>query len=338
MSKVYFKLYNAGMINQLMSLEIATGIMAATGSQIVLYGIHSEREKPIFSSATLNNQHRKDALKNFATPSIDKIVNIDKSIILIDQDVQVFVGEDYSIDEMVHTSYCSFSKSDSKKESHFAENRSRIDFSKNVNIRGTLGWYSRFFYDRSTEIDLAISKLTFKDEYLNFAKMVSESIGEFQGMHLRLSDLSEYIFSTSLEMFEDGLKKLEKNNMKMVLCTDEPMSHYVLKNKDKYLLIDEYILSNYLKEFLQLEYHDEVILGLICMLVMTDAKFFIGTSGSTYTGYIQRVRNQKGLSQPWSFFDNPQYTQDGPYSWNGSPLQGGQKMFWREWPESKLRV
>ena len=59
--------------------------------------------------------------------------------------------------------------------------------------------------------------------------------------------------------------------------------------------------------------------GLICNLVLHDSVNFVGKSGTTYTSYIQRNRNQKEI-ETWDFFDNPPKAIAEPYSWNNYPL------------------
>jgi hypothetical protein len=107
-------------------------------------------------------------------------------------------------------------------------------------------------------------------------------------------------------------------------------------NKHRFILLDEYIVNNFRDDFMSLPFQDEVVFGLICNLVLHDSVNFVGTSGSTYSAYIHRVRNQKGI-ETWDFFDNPPKAIGSPYSWNGYPLEGGRKMWWREWQESKLK-
>jgi hypothetical protein len=85
---------------------------------------------------------------------------------------------------------------------------------------------------------------------------------------------------------------------------------------------------------MSLPFQDEVVFGLICNLVLHDSLNFVGKSGTTYTSYIHRNRNQKGI-ETWDFFDSPQQAEGQPYSWNDYPRPNDQKMWWREWPESK---
>jgi energy-coupling factor transporter ATP-binding protein EcfA2 len=44
----------------------------------------------------------------------------------------------------------------------FAEGRQRLPLDKELHVKLTLGWYSRFFYDRSPELNKALSSVKFK--------------------------------------------------------------------------------------------------------------------------------------------------------------------------------
>jgi hypothetical protein len=258
-------------------------------------------------------------------------------MLLIDEKINNFKQQSTVIDDMTFRYYFSKEDSISENELMFAEGRQRLDIQDNIHVKNTLGWYSRFFYNRSKELDSALKSVDFKQEYYDFANMICDSIGSFQGAHLRLSDHVR-MFNTTEEMFEQTLLDLEKNGLPIVLSTDEPSHSMVLKNKHRVIMLDEYIVNNFEKEFKSLKFQDEVIFGLICNLVMHKAKYFVGTSGSTYTAYIHRKRLQNGLEESFDFFDKPNKTHSGPYSWNNYDLDNGKKMWWREWKESKLNL
>jgi hypothetical protein len=260
-------------------------------------------------------------------------MDFDQNIIIIDEKINHFEQEELVIDDILNNFYYSNQQEISEDERCFAEGRKRLPLDKTLHLKLTLGWYSRFFYKRNDSLNKAISSVRFKKEYVDLANKIYHSIGEFQGMHLRLSDHIK-MFETKQEMFESWLDNFAQNNLPIVLSTCEPGHKMVQDNKHRFILLDEYIVNNFKDEFMALPFQDEVVFGLICNLVMHNAKNFVGTSGSTYTAYIHRTRNQKGI-ETWDFFDNPPKTIGFPYSWNGSPLEGGRKMWWREWPESK---
>jgi hypothetical protein len=143
------------------------------------------------------------------------------------------------------------------------------------------------------------------------------------------------MFETKQPMFENWISNFEKNNLQIVVSTCQPGHKMVQDNKHRFILLDEYIVDNFKDEFMSLPFQDEVVFGLICNLVLHDSANFVGTSGSTYTAYIHRSRNQKNI-ETWDFFDNPPTAIGYPYSWNNYPLDLGRKMWWREWSESKV--
>ena len=343
MPKVFFQLWNpTGMINQVMSLELAVGIANQTKNEVIVHYVSNSgdesfnfRKVPIYTPSRWYNNQRAGFTNPDQFPHLLDLVEFEENLTFIDEKIEKFPQETTLIPDLMNDYYFTHGTGETEEEIRFAEGRKKLYFSSATHLKGTLGWYSRFFFTRSSELDLALSKVKFKAEYTEFAKDIAKSIGEFQGAHLRLSD-HIHMFETTQDMFEDGLRHLEKNNLPIVICTDQPTHKMVTDNKDKFLLLDEYIVNNYEKEFKSLKYQDEVTFGLLCNLVMHYSKYFIGTPGSTYSAYIQRIRNQAGLIETWDLFGGLKQTHGTPYSWNDYNLENGRKMWWREWPESKL--
>lgn len=344
-NRIFFELYNpTGMINQVMSLELAVGLAHETQKEVVVHHISNDgdnlynfKKVPIYTPSRWYNNQRKGFTDEDQFPHLTDIVEWQKDMLLIDEKISYFNQQEQVIENVIDDIY--FSKEDfiTDKEKDFAEGRSRMDLDKTLHLKRTLGWYSRFFFNRSKELDQELSKVKFKKEYYDFADMVCKSLGDFQGAHIRLSDHVN-MFNTTQRMFENGLERLEQNNLPIVISTCEPTNKMIMDNRHRFILLDEYIINNFSKDFLNLKFRDEVVFGLICNLVMHKAKYFIGTSGSTYTGYIQRKRNQNELNETWDFFDNPKTIGGVPFSWSEYPLVNSRKMWWREWPESKLNI
>ena len=343
-NKIFFKLWNpTGMINQVMSMEIAVGLSHLTKKQLIVHylsnngdNLYDFKKVPIYTPSRWYNPQRQDLINENQFPHITDILSWDEDMILIDQNIPSFPQENNVIDSVAPSFYYSPESGEmSKNEIDFADGRTRINLEGDVHLQNTLAWYSRFFYNRTPELDLALSKVKFKQEYYDFAQMIVNQLGKFQGGHLRLSDHMK-MFTTTQEMFEAGLYKLEQNNLPIVISTCEPSHKMVIENRHRFILLDEFIVNNFSNEFKNLKFTDEVIFGLICNLVMHHSEHFIGTSGSTYTGYIQRLRANSGKNETWNFWDQPNYNSNGDYSWNTELLPGGQKNWWREWPESKF--
>jgi hypothetical protein len=342
-NKIFFQLYNpTGMINQVMSLELAVGLAHETKKDLIVHyvsntgdDLYNSRTVPIFTPSRWHNEQRKDFTNPDQFPHLLDLMNFNENLTFIDTKIDFFKQEEFVIDDTLNGYYYSTENEISENESLFAEGRQRIPLDKNVHLKKTLGWYSRFFYNRSPELDNALKSVKFKDVYVDLAKKISNSLGSFQGMHLRLSDHIK-MFDTTQGMFESWLSIYENNKLPIVVSTCEPGNKMIQDNKHRFILLDEYIVNNFRDDFMSLPFQDEVVFGLICNLVLHDSVNFVGTSGSTYSGYIHRVRNQKGV-ETWDFFDNPPKATALPYSWNGYPLDNGRKMWWREWKESKLK-
>jgi hypothetical protein len=342
-NKIFFQLYNpTGMINQVMSLELAVGLAHETKKDLIVHyvsntgdDLYNSRTVPIFTPSRWHNEQRKDFTNPDQFPHLLDLMNFNENLTFIDTKIDFFKQEEFVIDDTLNGYYYSTENEISENESLFAEGRQRIPLDKNVHLKKTLGWYSRFFYNRSPELDNALKSVRFKDVYVDLAKKISNSLGSFQGMHLRLSDHIK-MFNTTQDMFESWLDRYENNGLPIVVSTCEPGNKMIQDNKHRFILLDEYIVNNFRDDFMSLRFQDEVVFGLICNLVLHDSVNFVGTSGSTYSGYIHRVRNQKGV-ETWDFFDNPPKATALPYSWNGYPLDNGRKMWWREWKESKLK-
>lgn len=327
MNRLFFQLYNTGLINQVMSLELAAGLSHELDVPVIM---HHEKY-PIFSSTS---EQRKEFTSNNQFPNLLDLVDCDQNIIVIHQKIDSFPQEEFVIDDMINEFYYSNRQTVSNDEIMFAEGRQRLPLDKTIHLKRTLGWYSRFFYDRSPELNKALSLVRFKKEYTDLAKKISNSLGTFQGMHLRLSD-HVHMFNTTQEMFEGWINNFEQNSLPIVVSTCEPEHNMVQDNKNRFILLDEYIVDNFADDFKALPFHDEVVFGLICNLVLHDSVNFVGTSGSTYSAYIHRNRHQRNI-ETWNFFDNPPKAEGVPYSWNGYPLNNTRKMWWREWKESRI--
>jgi hypothetical protein len=342
-NKIFFQLYNpTGMINQVMSLELAVGLAHETKKDLIVHyvsnagdDLYNSRNVPIFTPSRWHNEQRKDFTNPDQFPHLLDLINFNEDLTFIDTKIDFFKQEEFVIDDTLNGYYYSNENEISENELLFAEGRQRIPLDKNLHLKKTLGWYSRFFYNRSQELDNALKSVKFKDVYVDLAKKISNSLGSFQGMHLRLSDHIK-MFDTTQGMFESWLSIYENNKLPIVVSTCEPGNKMIQDNKHRFILLDEYIVNNFRDDFMSLPFQDEVVFGLICNLVLHDSVNFVGTSGSTYSAYIHRVRNQKGI-ETWDFFDNPPKAIGSPYSWNGYPLEGGRKMWWREWQESKLK-
>jgi hypothetical protein len=339
---IYYKLWNpAGLINQVMSIELAVGIKEVTKNEITIYNVlNGNNKSALIYSGSRHHNNRRNIVDNSFGFLISDILNWkDKDSYNIIGIPNYHVNKDCLTIENLMSYYYDLNND---LDENFSEGRKKINILDNTNIKGTLGWYSRFFNNRTKELDLAISSVRFLPEYYELSQKIADSLGEFNGVHLRLTDHISQRVDTTQEMFDLGISKID-DGKPIVVCTDEPDSNLLKKNSDNFVILDEYILNNFDKDFLSFKYRDEVSFGLLNNLVMHHSKKFVGTIGSTYTGYIHRNMNQKSeIEWNWfDFIDNPvyKYNGSGPYSWNGlDNIDTEQKQWFREWKESRICI
>lgn len=349
--KLIFELYNpCGLFNQVASLENAVALSYAFKRDLILHNIlnpvepHAWFSKKRQGMFTKNYEYnnRSGLTNKEVTPKITDLLSFTpySDVVFFDDLLPVSAEPTYLRDIYVNCS------SDTENEVYFAGTRKKFEnpVGKTIDCHVTIGWYSTFFMNRTPDIDLGLSTVRFKPEYYELAKKVADSIGEFSGAHIRLTD-NQFGFPTP-EQVKEGVEGLL--DLPLVIATDH-MDHPTVTAQGG-LILERYIEQNFYNDFKQMEFTDEATLGLVCNLVMHHAKDFIGSQGSTFTAYIQRhVRNDMKL------FGELPYKQTGPFTWNGYKIpdvtldprwnHGLTKLedprtftWWREWPESRLQI
>lgn len=343
MGSIFYQLYQpCGLFNQVTSIETAVGLSSRHKKQLVLHNISNPPNSdyngariPIYS-ANYEYNNRGSLIDTNVFPNITDLLDWENKDcnIFINDTINTFTYEDLRIENLMM--YYSVNSEEYKtEEENFAEGRQRLflDNYENVHLKKTLGYYSRFFFDRDASLDTSLSSVKFKPEYYQLAEKIAMSIGSFNGAHFRLTDHKE-MFDPDNNILDSGISKID-NGLPIVMCTDQPKSELIKNSSYKYLLLDEYILNNFHKEFREFKFKEEVSFGILNNLVMHYSQEFIGSPGSTYTGYIHRGLNQKRDIQ-WIVFGEEGYNQNGPYSWNGyNSTDSFTKQWWREWKESR---
>ena len=210
-----------------------------------------------------------------------------------------------------------------------------LDPTKKYNFVSNILFYSRFFKNRSIDIDVALSSIKWKQPYYDLARDIALELGNFSGVHLRMTDHRRVTFIVGEDDFNIGLKDLESKELPIILSTDDKEFSWVQSNKKRYHLLDDIIINNWGDRFKQLPYRDEVVFGLICNLVLGYSKYFIGTPGSTYTGYIQRHCNTRNDNFEWKFFSGS-YGTDAIACKDIYDIE--KPRWWHDHPNSKLRI
>ena len=344
MGTIFYQLYQpCGMFNQMTSLEVAVGLSKRYNKKLFIHNVsnpanphYNYRNVPIYSANYAFN-NRSHLIDSDVFPDIADLVDWENKELttLADNKVDYFKIEDLRVENLME--YYSVNPEDSlKNKDSFSEGRKELDLTNydNIHLRKTLGYYSRFFFNRDAELDMAISSVRFKPEYYELAKKIALSIGDFNGIHFRLTDHKK-MFDPDNSILDSGVSKID-NGLPLVMCTDQSSSELITNSEYNYLLLDEYILNNFYKDFREFKFKEEVSFGILNNLVMHYSKDFIGSPGSTYTGYIQRnIGQNKDIA--WRVFGEDDVVQTGEYSWNVYNLKDTTtKQWWREWKESRL--
>lgn len=228
-----------------------------------------------------------------------------------------------------------------ENEQFFSEGRSliKLDDTKNNILTVNLMWYSKFFFNRTKDIDQRLSSIKFKKEYYDLAKKIKNHIGDFNGAHVRtMIDHYKY-FRFNSDNLNEGLLSFNDNSLPVYISVDD-FNHPLLSTiKRDVKFVHELILNDFYEDFKNLPYHDNNVLGLISALVMSMANDFVGSLRSTYTIFIHQERCINDLPS-FKYFGNPfpTYNIDQlPYSWNS--INAGYPLTWdRDWKECKLNV
>ena len=350
-----YELYNpCGLFNQVTSLEKGVALSYAFKRDLLIHNVvnvsysNLEKRQGMFTKNTSSKYKvdRKGLTDESRNPQINDLLSFTPYSNAVFVDNQLGSISSKPVGPVNFRNMYVNLSDDETNEYDFSLGRSKLKnpIGYDLEVRCTIGWYSAFFMNRTPEVDFGLSTVRFKPEYYELAKRIADSIGDFVGAHIRLTDNQ---FGYPLEpQVREGISSLL--DYPVVIATDQPTHPAVAAQKG--LILEKYIEQNFYNDFKQMEFTDEATLGLVCNLVMHHAKDFIGSQGSTFTAYIQRhVRNDMKL------FGEIPYEQAGPFTWNGYKIpdvtldpqwnHGLTKLedprtftWWREWPESRLKI
>lgn len=341
--KIYWKIHTAGLINQVMSVETGAGIAFMEKAHICFYKTRVDKNRTVSPSGIIPEK-RKRLYLGSGLPIIFDLINIPNDIhysINKENDISPEIKRDcLELNDILGFYYkCQ----NGPYETEFSEGRNLIPSVDDCNInfvKFAFAFYSRFFFNRPATLDSFFSRLTFKKEYLDLAEKIAKKIGRFRGMHIRLTDHADK-YDTTPENIANGQEYFINTNLPLIVSTDDK-NRVSQKIKIKCIFVDDIINDEFDKEFMELPFHNEIVFGLISLLVMSYSEEFVGTPGSTFSSYIHRLIINKGLSNNLHYikagklFDS--YKQNGPFSWNGFQMHTNTKNWWREWKECKLCV
>ncbi len=340
---IYWKIHTAGLINQMMSVETGAGVAFMEKANLYFYKTNIDKNRTMHPSGIIP-QKRRILYQGTKLPTIFDLIDIPN-------DLKFSINEEHNLSsdkknkslELTDILGYYYKCDDGADEQKFAEGRKKIpssDYQDLHFVQYAFAFYSRFFFSRTPELDDFFSRLTFRKPYLELAEKIAKFIGTFRGMHIRLTDHSNK-YDASPENIAKGQDYFLDNNLPLIVSTDDKDT-VIVKTKIKCKFVDDIITDHFAKEFINLPFHNEVVFGLISLLVMSYAQEFVGTPGSTFSSYIHRLRINKGLDDNLYYIksgracDNSTIT--GPFSWNGFQMHPNTKSWWQEWKECKLCV
>ena len=298
---LFYRLHHAGLTNRLFSLEIALGLSEITKKKLVIYNLLDKKQNwldnfPISDNVVFG---KRDSIVKREMVNFFELIDFNKSLVweyIAFGKISQFAEDEIKISDNLFSDYVNVNKEKILSPDYNVKKELIFENEKSYNMTGpNLANREVFFANQSAEF-LDKIKVTFKDEYVSLAKKIAESLGDFRGMHVRLTDHAERTFSFSKEDFD---KSFSDSDLKTIILTDD-VNNTIFKDKD-ITFLDDYIVDNFSEEFLSLPSQSEIVFGLIGLLVMCQSKEFVGTPRSTFTAYIQREMLSSKRSDVFSF-------------------------------------
>lgn len=284
---LHFKLYNgghAGMCNVLLSLQCAVIIAKLTDrKEIVFY-----HEMHIFNSAK-------------------KLLIFDLYDVDFAYSVRPLSQYPENLTTLPGFSGCCFYRGAAPARS-FMNGRQAMDLGglsrlADIGTDGaTLGYYAYQFHldtpDRDALIDFIRDGITPKRQYLEEARRIGQSLGDYQSIHLRRGDYLDVAGTRNAkvewaEIMANVSARLDRT-LPVLIHTDEADESHFQPLADagyKPVFFEKEIAAGF----------DDTEKGLVSLLVATGARRFMGTMISTFTGIIHQYRRQHGDYAPFNY-------------------------------------
>jgi len=285
------------------------------------------------------------------TSSIDYMLDNSSSptlLDLLDYDLPnvSFYQNDYFLKDRLNSNiiqsqlhYLNADPKNDLNENYFSGGKTKVKLDENKEniFTMTLSWYSKFFMNRTTDIDYAISTVKFKEPYVSLAKKIAKSLGSFNGAHVRIMQDHFQYYTFDSDKINTGLNFID-NSLPIYISVDDFNNPLLQDINKEYIYIHNVILNCFYEDFKSLPYSNRVVLGLVSSLIMSMADDFVGTPYSTFTTFIHQERHRNGLPSFKFFprkFDNVN-NPTGPFSWNKHSFD---YFSWeRDWEECYLNV
>ena len=167
-----------------------------------------------------------------------------------------------------------------------------------------------YFLNKDEKLKLLNSaKIKYMDGIERLAKRISNELGKYNSLHVRLGDfLIVYApegFGIKIERFRNYLAaNIIDPSLPILIATDALHEKQLFAEMLKgysYTFIDELIINEYYQEFSELEFTDFNVLTVLNQLLCANSEEFVGTSRSSFTGIIHRLRQERFGKNDFNF-------------------------------------
>lgn len=308
--KIYYNIWDGGMCNQIMSFEIAAILNILLQKDIII---------PIKESKISNYKTYQPGIEEKLHCLALFDVPFDYEYEMTSQDETLPLLFDHGD----NLQGCILSFGDVKNTDHFEEfsdGKNIIYMDKYINdgisyrnaTSGYLSNYETLLYLESpilkTLVIEQMKKIILKQEYIDLKNEVISWIGEYNGLHLRLSDHEQTGMGLiPADELISRIKTTFSSDIPLLISTCSPNDHrlQILKKEFPNIIVLDDLFDNFKDKFNQVHYGNTALLrGAISVDILADSKLFMGKFYSTFSGRVNQLRFYKDPNTQLYFFRN----------------------------------
>jgi hypothetical protein len=180
-----------------------------------------------------------------------------------------------------------------------------------VGEKGSLINVSFFYFLRRQEKNELLDsvRIFYRDELEKLSKKISDQIGKYNAVHLRLGDFRTAYdsdgFKVNVERFARYFDEMMPDKTVPVLVATDGLHEKELfaelLKPFKYRFIAEMVFEEYGGDFGEMEFTDFNALTVIDQITCANSEIFTGTCRSTFTSIIHRLRQERNGKTDFNF-------------------------------------